>query len=156
MFLTVTVFWNNWVFNEGNITSTLYQTSATMSHKWFYTKWIVFELDLKTLAWSKKSQRHTKLYRITAESLVPESSSIAVVLLFSTGFALGFISHSFAAAFTLTAEWRVGFGSGGTTAGEEISCGESEDHTSIGLKTSFSTRILIKSTKNPSTEFSFY
>ncbi|MBU7443551.1 hypothetical protein, partial [Paraburkholderia fungorum] len=67
---------NDCVFDEGNITGTLHETS--------------------------------------------KGSSVAIVLLISTCFALGLITHSFATADTLSTEWRGGICSGGTAAAEEL------------------------------------
>lgn len=53
--------------------------------------------------------------------IVPEGSSITVVKLVGTGFALGLISHGFAAALTLLAERSVGLGPGRAATAEEIS-----------------------------------
>lgn len=58
--------------------------------------------------------------------VLPKGSSVAVVLLFSTGFALGLISHGFATAGTLLTEWRGGVCSGGTATSEELGWGEEE------------------------------
>lgn len=58
----------------------------------------------------------------------PEGSSIAVVLLFWAGFALELVSHRFATSCTPSTEWRGWFRSRGTARGEELSWGDTVEH----------------------------
>ena len=58
--------------------------------------------------------------------VLPKCSCVAVVLLFSTGFALWLISRRSSTADTLRTERRAEFWSGGTAAAEELRWGEDE------------------------------